>query len=752
MDEILHGRRLLGTSLPKEHSINMLSGILVGGVAAVMMLVFLFALCTCKDSKKEQGRSGNAPKSMNENRSDVVRSIIESEHMTLDFETGIIPLSNGIPAVNSRTSDLFNTLSASKILHENSRPTSIDGSGLPNGRQLPSPPGKLNINPLPDVAMVDHPSNGYLTNSRISCHGPCQEDEEDDEDDPYDHLGQPKPPGTNDDDDDEDDAYDHVGKATNIVKKSGCITITQADFNNYGSEQLYASVDGEEDNTYASLKISGKKRAAISSVVSPSESTTFRDVSYSIVPGEDLDDPYSKISGESASTKPDVEDPYASVDTSRNGGGGGTTTTSILVPEPTSPLCASPVDGQPRIIEDDYAIVNKPRRSTSPVSLPVIEPLESPDLQIPPPEPPRAYIDEDIESNNSSPEENLEGAVGGGLPAEAVLQPVKVEPPYTKVTARESLASINARQRLLNMYETVPETENMYATVDGGSGDGVVVRRANRPENPPKRSSQVSETYAEIGATGGHPEAAPVPPSLDSLRTVTKQNPHGGDFRRSGGDFIPVIAEIQHDYAVVNKRRTFPIDFSQAHYDVPSSRNMPQLAMSAQRGLILIDPSEQPPSSSNSSNHNPKSPNNNNNNCMTSSITSKLPDCTMAVSPSSSKETPSTSSRSSIVTSPKLEPEYQVMRDGGGSENDSEYDPNYETVEDAQRKAAALRQNKARRRHDYEEVDASQLQSPTSPPANPAEEVRERVLRQHTYEDVREVRKQHKAFRRSQEQ
>ena len=49
MDEILPGRRLLGTSLPKEHSINMLSGILVGGVAAVMMLVFLFALCTCKD-------------------------------------------------------------------------------------------------------------------------------------------------------------------------------------------------------------------------------------------------------------------------------------------------------------------------------------------------------------------------------------------------------------------------------------------------------------------------------------------------------------------------------------------------------------------------------------------------------------------------------------------------------------------------------------------------------------------------------
>lgn len=40
------------------------------------------------------------------------------------------------------------------------------------------------------------------------------------------------------------------------------------------------------------------------------------------------------------------------------------------------------------------------------------------------------------------------------------------EPPYLKLTARESMASINAR-RALNTYEEVTDRENMYATVSG---------------------------------------------------------------------------------------------------------------------------------------------------------------------------------------------------------------------------------------------------------------------------------------------
>lgn len=44
--------------------------------------------------------------------------------------------------------------------------------------------------------------------------------------------------------------------------------------------------------------------------------------------------------------------------------------------------------------------------------------------------------------------------------------PKHKEPPYLKLTARESMASINAR-RALNTYEEVTDRENMYATVSG---------------------------------------------------------------------------------------------------------------------------------------------------------------------------------------------------------------------------------------------------------------------------------------------
>ena len=40
----------------------------------------------------------------------------------------------------------------------------------------------------------------------------------------------------------------------------------------------------------------------------------------------------------------------------------------------------------------------------------------------------------------------------------------KKEPPYTKLSARESLASMNARMAS-NTYETVSDVDNLYATV-----------------------------------------------------------------------------------------------------------------------------------------------------------------------------------------------------------------------------------------------------------------------------------------------
>lgn len=127
----------------------------------------------------------------------------------------------------------------------------------------------------------------------------------------------------------------------------------------------------------------------------------------------------------------------------------------------------------------------------------------------------------------SSPELTTNTDIGA---AGTSQQSKKREPPYHKITARESLASIN--QRLArNTYETVAETEadgaslplleteNFYATVEGGSGDGVVTNPANRIRSV---ESPGLDHYAEIGATGVRQSSVPAPPSLDSLHIMTK--------------------------------------------------------------------------------------------------------------------------------------------------------------------------------------------------------------------------------------
>lgn len=147
--------------------------------------------------------------------------------------------------------------------------------------------------------------------------------------------------------------------------------------------------------------------------------------------------------------------------------------------------------------------------------------------------------------------------------------PNKPDHQYSRVTARESLASMSAR-KALNPYEMVPDgPENMYATVEGGSGDGVVIRHMDSDDNNSNRNSQNSDTYAEIGGVGASSSSssatrpspgssnsndtsrqegassnsavavsmnssagseAPVPPSLDSLHQMTKsQTSNEGD-------------------------------------------------------------------------------------------------------------------------------------------------------------------------------------------------------------------------------
>lgn len=168
-----------------------------------------------------------------------------------------------------------------------------------------------------------------------------------------------------------------------------------------------------------------------------------------------------------------------------------------------------------------------------------------------------------VQNDLSSPDQAVTagaGAAGAGAAGTTQQTTQKREPPYHKITARESLASIN--QRLArNTYETVAETvadqqaeaatlpllENFYATVEGGSGDGVVTNQGNHGSRNRLNQSPCMDHYAEIGATGGRSHNVPAPPSLDSLHIMTKS----ADGRLPNGAGSPVEMESNS-----NHRRT----------------------------------------------------------------------------------------------------------------------------------------------------------------------------------------------------
>ncbi|KAL8572852.1 hypothetical protein ACOMHN_011101 [Nucella lapillus] len=164
-----------------------------------------------------------------------------------------------------------------------------------------------------------------------------------------------------------------------------------------------------------------------------------------------------------------------------------------------------------------------------------------------PPEPPRLYG---------------EGEIGRIFHLEGQGQSVRSESHehrYSKVTARESLASMSARNAL-NTYEVVPDLpENTYATVEGGSGDGVVRYATPGAPNLQLNFTETSETYAEIGASGsgGYAVPAPEPPSLHTLHSMTKSTTssidgdHGNNRPPPPSPSNVVIAD--DGYAVVSK-------------------------------------------------------------------------------------------------------------------------------------------------------------------------------------------------------
>lgn len=343
---------------------------------------------------------------------------------------------------------------------------------------------------------------------------------------------------------------------------------------------------------------------------------------------------------------------------------------------------------------DEYSTVMKVRQAHDEVpGTSQSENAETTRLSQPPEEPPRDYDDDDENTNTDADHYNTVSQVSQdrttavattaafaavtsaatATTALAVTSMVttavndtagsnngpdvkKKEPPYSKLSARESLASMNARLAS-NTYETVSEVDNLYATVEGGSGDGVV-----QPKSEPVQGrASVTELYAEIDAA-----PAPAPPSLDSLHETAKQQ---------------------------NSQRT-PV---QGHSRTPSGQGH------------IRTPSDQGQVRTPSSQGHFRTPSGDKN---------------------------SVEARVTLATEEVVDLDPANYRPRAATPDDLEYDPNYETVEEAKSKAkyeeinGSSKTDKKIRAHVYEEVTVT----------NEARRTKQRVLNLHTYEDITDVK------------
>ncbi|BFZ11375.1 hypothetical protein BsWGS_14414 [Bradybaena similaris] len=138
-----------------------------------------------------------------------------------------------------------------------------------------------------------------------------------------------------------------------------------------------------------------------------------------------------------------------------------------------------------RDIREDYAIIHKTKEEGK---LKVGDQQSSADelspYSVSPPEPPRLYSVLDVEED---------------VAAADTLTQKKYK--YSKVTARESLASISAR-RSENPYDSMTDTyENTYMLVDGSADNEMdIIYEAGDYEA--NGVSEISDLYAEIGISG----------------------------------------------------------------------------------------------------------------------------------------------------------------------------------------------------------------------------------------------------------
>ncbi|KAL3889999.1 hypothetical protein ACJMK2_002306 [Sinanodonta woodiana] len=342
---------------------------------------------------------------------------------------------------------------------------------------------------------------------------------------------------------------------------------------------------------------------------------------------------------------------------------------------PTSFGIASPVPQlQPTgtDLNNEYAVVSKVRKPSdkttsdrnsgaSPRSS--VEIVSSP---LAPPEPPRDYDAGAGEDNSgdlaadmsiTSLDYNyIDAATGHGV--EGTQAEGKKEPPYTKVTARESLASMNARVAQ-NTYEVLPDADNLYATVEGGSGDGVV-RKSVVKQNDTQNAS--SDHYTEIKA------GAPAPPSLDSLHLMARV--HQGEITKRHTERKP--GDLGGYY---NISPSSPVSPPNTHSRTPSGGDFRVVSATPNEGA-----------------------------------------CSAA----------------------SFDPDYQSVMVSSSLE-ESEFDPNYESVDEAKAKPRYESIDESEKKHssDMKKARGHVYEEVTVPDETAV--AKKHALNKHTYEDIKDI-------------
>lgn len=496
---------------------------LILAVASSLCLIVLVILCTCRDKKTKVDENADRGKA-NEQPEVVTIDLLERK----TSQDGQISVENGGSQSNRNSANMSK---------HSRQPSSASGNNIrpPSLRELPEPPVTAHHSRNTSVSGVQNvTTSGVVASGGDEILEKCALPPKDSnvEDDDYDHLGPKRAPSPTD--------YDKLGPAVVTPDLDTPVSEVSSGMDGHYSqpkERMYAVCKDVRPKTIPTFEFKDKEQITSNH--------------YSHVTEED---PYNQIN-ESGGTLPsdviqrirqsnsviDPDDPYATVQDESGGSYkaiihavGGARAQPALPVSPSSPP-------EFEAGEDEYAVVQKvngPRSHFPSEEKRVNSEDEISPYSIRPPEPPRLYEgyveDEHIYDEGSDQSTNSK------------------EHKYSKVTARESLASMSARNAL-NTYETLADIpENTYATVEGGSGDGIVqdVTLRNRVAGMTElenRLSQNSDTYAEIAISGGGltssvisntstssnananilgtssgSSGAPIPPSLDSLPQMSK--------------------------------------------------------------------------------------------------------------------------------------------------------------------------------------------------------------------------------------